>query len=302
MTINSSSFIKDLWPGIKNHFGANYNDYDGEYRMLFDVVDSDKRYEERVQRTGFGLAPQKAEGASLLYDTMQEGYTSRISNVSYALGAKITREAIDDNQYIELGASQARWLGRSMMQTKENVAANVYNRAFNSSYTGGDGKELLATDHPSQIGNQSNELAVAADLSEASLEDLAIQIMQCKDDRGLRVKLRPKRLIVPVDEFFNAQRILKSELQSNTANNDINVLRSAGVIPEVVTNHYLTDADAFFIMTDIPNEEGMVFQQRVAAELDQDSDFDTKNFCYSAYERYGVGWAAWRGLFGSPGA
>lgn len=302
MTINSSSFIKDLFPGLKNHFGVNYNDFDPEYRLMFDVVSSDKRYEERVQRTGYGLAPQKAEGSSLLYDTAQEGYTSRLTNVAYALGAKITREAIADNQYIELGQAQTRWMARSMMQTKENVAANVYNRGFNPSYVGGDGKELFATDHPSQAGNQSNELATPADLSEASLEDLCIQIMQAKDDRGLRINLRPKRLITATDEYFNAQRILKSELQSNTANNDINVLRAAGVIPEIVTGHYLTDADAFFIMTDIPQEEGMIFQQREEVSLEADNEFDTKNFCYSAYERYAAGWADWRGCFASPGA
>jgi len=302
MTITSSSFVKDLFPGLKNHFGVNYNDFDAEYRQLFDVVSSDKKYEERVQRTGYGLAAQKAEGASLLYDTAQEGYTSRITNVAYALGSKITREAIDDNQYIELGQSQTRWMARSMMQTKENVSANVYNRGFNSTYTGGDGKELLATDHPSLSGSQSNELATPADLSEASLEDLCIQIMQAKDDRGLRIQLRPKRLIVPTDLFFESQRILKSELQPNSANNDINVLRAAGVIPEVAVNHFLTDTDAFFIRTDLPSEEGMIFQQRVEADLEMDGDFDTKNMCYSAYERYGVGWADWRGLYGTAGA
>ena len=300
--ITTSSFIKDLWPGIKNHFGVNYNDFDAEYRLMFDVVSSDKRYEERVQRVGYGLAAQKAEGSSLLYDTANEGYTSRLTNVAYALGSKITREAIADNQYIELGQSQTRWMARSMMQTKENVSANVYNRGFNSSYVGGDGKELFATDHPSQSGNQSNELATPADLSEASLEDLAIQIMQAKDDRGLRINLRPRRLITATDEYFNAQRILKSELQSNTANNDINVLRAAGVIPEIVTGHYLTDADAFFIMTDIPEEEGMIFQQREEVSLEMDNEFDTKDLCYSAYERYAAGWADWRGAYGSSGA
>lgn len=255
-----------------------------------------------MAKAGYGLAAQKAEGASLLYDTANEGYTSRLTNVAYALGSKITREAIADNQYIELGQSQTRWMARSMMQTKENVAANVYNRGFNSSYVGGDGKELFATDHPSQSGDQSNELATPADLSEASLEDLCIQIMQAKDDRGLRINLRPRRLITATDEYFNAQRILKSELQSNTANNDINVLRAAGVIPEIVTGHYLTDADAFFIMTDIPEEEGMIFQQREEVSLEMDNEFDTKDLCYSAYERYAAGWADWRGAFGSPGA
>jgi phage major head subunit gpT-like protein len=300
--INSGSFPKLLFPGLKNLFELELDRYPDEYVDLFDVVDSDKRYEERVQMTGFGLAPRKPEGESLQYDSAQEGYTSRITNVPYALGFKITREAVRDNQYIELGERYSRWLGRSMKQTKENVCANVYNRAFNSSYTGGDGKELLATDHPSLSGDQSNELNPAADMSEASLEDLTIQIMEATDDRGLRIQLRPTRLITPVELYYEAGRILRSELQSGTANNDINALRAMGVIPEVSVNHYLTDADAFFIRTDMPEGEGMIFQQRDPLEFEQDNSFDTKNLCYSAYERYQPGWASWRGLFGSAGA
>ena len=301
MTITTSAFIKDLFRGLKSHFGDAYADYPEEYRQLFDVVDSSQKYEERVQRTGFGLAPRKPEGESIKYDTAQEGYTSRISNVAYALGAKITKEAIDDNLYIQLGEAQTRWMARSMMQTKENVGANVYNRAFNSSFVGGDGVELLSTAHPSLSGNQSNELAVAADLSEASIEDMTIQIMQAKDDRGLRIQLKPKSLITSVEEYYNACRILKSPLQSGNANNDINALNFKGVIKEVVTNHYLTDDDAWFIRTDIPTEEGMIWQTRNAIDFDRDNDFDTKNLQFSAYERYGVGWADWRGLYGSAG-
>lgn len=300
--INSGSFPKLLFPGLKNLFELELAQYSDEYVDLFDVVDSDKRYEERVQMTGFGLAPRKDEGESIQYDSAQEGFTSRLTNVPYGLGFKITREAVRDNQYIQLGERYSRWLARSMKQTKENVSANVYNRGFNSSYTGGDGKELFATDHPSLSGAQSNELNPAADMSEASLEDLTIQIMEATDDRGLRIQLRPTRLITPVELYYEAGRILRSELQSGTANNDINALRAMGVIPEVSVNHYLTDADAFFIRTDMPSGEGMIFQQRDPLEFEQDNDFDTKNACYSAYERYVAGWASWRGAYGSAGA
>ena len=300
--INSGSFPKLLFPGLKNLFELELSQYPDEYVDLFDVVDSDKRYEERVQMTGFGLAPRKSEGESIQYDSAQEGFTARLTNVPYALGFKITREAVRDNQYIQLGERYSRWLARSMKQTKENVSANVYNRGFNSSYTGGDGKELFATDHPSLAGDQSNALDPAADMSEASLEDLTIQIMEATDDRGLRIQLRPTRLITPVELYYEASRILRSELQSGTANNDINALRAMGVIPEVSVNHYLTDADAFFIRTDMPSGEGMIFQQRDPLEFEQDNDFDTKNACYSAYERYVAGWASWRGAYGSEGA
>jgi len=299
--ITSGSFPRLLFGGLKNLFELELDQYPDEYTQLFDVVESEQRYEERPQITGFGLAPRKPEGESMQFDTAQEGYTSRITNVPYALGFKITREAVRDNLYIDMGQRYVRWLARSMKQTKENVSANVYNRAFTASYAGGDGKELIATDHPSLSGDQSNELNPAATLSEASLEDLTIQIMKAKDDRGLRIQLQPTRLIVPTDLYYEANRILRSELQSGTANNDINVLRSRGVIPEVVVNHYLTDTNAFFIRTNMPTEEGLIFQQRDPLSFEEDNEFDTKNFCYSAYERYEAGWASWRGVYGSTG-
>lgn len=301
-TITTSAFIKDVFPGLKNHFEGSLAQYPDEWRDLVDVVSSEKRYEERVQRTGYGLAARKPEGEGIRYDDAQEGFTSRITNVAYAIGAKITHEALKDNLYIELGRQQSSWMARSMKQTKENVVANIYNRAFSASYTGGDGKELLATDHPSLAGDWSNELSPAVDLSEAALEDLAIQIMNTKDDRGLRIQLRPTKLIVPVQLMFEATRILETELRPDTANNDINALRSKGVIPSVAVNHYLTDADAWFIRTDMPTEEGLILQEREALSFDTDGDFDTKNVRYSAYERYGVGWASPRSLFGSQGA
>lgn len=300
--ITSSAFVKDLFPGLKRHFEAELAQYPDEYRDLFDTESSDKRYEERVQRTGFGLAPIKPEGEGTQYDSAQEGFTARMTNVTYALGFKITEEAMEDNLYMEVGAQYTAWLARAMKQTKENVAANVYNRGFSNSYVGGDGKELFATDHPSLSGSQSNELGTPADLSEDSLEDLTIQIMEATDDRGLRIQLKPAKLITPVQLYYEAGRILRSELQPGTANNDINALRAMGVIPSVVTNHYLTDPAAFYIRTDLPSGEGLIHQERRALRFDEDSDFDTSNMCYKASERYAFGWASWRSAFASAGA
>lgn len=301
MTITTGSHPKQLWPGVKKFFGDTYAEKPLVCDMVFDNYTSEKAYEEYVEETGFGLAPQKPEGQGVSYDTDAQGYTSRITNVTYALGAKITKEAISDNQYFPVAKKKAAKLARSMRQTKENVFANILNRGFNASYTGGDGKELFATDHPTLSGPQSNELAVAADLSEAAIEDLLIQIRQAKDSRGLRIQLKGQKLIVPPELEFEATRILSSVNQSGTANNDINAMKQLGMLPGgVVVWDYLTDADAWFIKTDCP--EGLIKQQRWALEATQDNDFDTTNACMKAVERYAGGWADWRGVFGSPGA
>lgn len=302
MTITSSAFVKDLFGGLSSHFEGSLAEHADEYTQLFDDVDSDKRYEEHVQRTTFGLAPVKPEGEPIQYDSAQEGFTSRITNVTYALGFKITEEAVEDNLYMDAGQECTTWLARAMNQTREHVSANIYNRAFNSAYAGGDGVELLSAAHPSLSGNQSNEMATASDLSEAALETLAIQIMDMTDDRGNKISLKPKRLIVPTALFFEASRILDSELRVGTENNDLNVLKAKGTIPEVATNHYLTDSDAFFIRTDLPQGEGLIFQKRRAVRFRQDDEFTNSNLCYKADERYGVGWKSWRGIVGSPGA
>lgn len=299
--ITTGSIAKLLWPGLNARWGLNYTEHPKEYTDLVDTFSSDMHYEEDQEMTGFGLAPVKTEGAAVSYDTMAQGYTTRYTHTEYALGFIITRVAIDDNQYEKVGMQRTGSLAFSMRQTKENVVANMYNRAFNSSYTGGDAKELLATDHPSLAGNWSNELAVAADMSEASLEDLVIQIGNATNARGLRISLQPKSLIIPVQLQFEAARILKSVGQSGTANNDINALRTMGAFPEgVKVNHYLTDTDAFFIRTNAP--ESLKFFQRIAAEFKQDGDFDTDNLKYKAYERYSTGWSDPRGLYGSAGA
>lgn len=298
--ISTGNIAKLLWPGLNARWGANYNEYPKEYTDLVDVFSSDMNYEEDQEMTGFGLAPIKPQGQPTTYDTMQQGVTSRYTHIAYSLGFIITREAIDDNQYEKVGMQRTGSLAFSMRQTKENVVANLYNRAFNSSYTFGDGKELLATDHPTLAGNASNELATPADFSEASMEDLCIQIMGATNSRGLRIALKPQKLIVPKELFFEAQRILKSTNQPGTANNDLNALRTTGIIPELAVNHYLTDADAFFIRTNVP--EGLKLFQRTAAEFKQDGDFDTDNLKYKAYERYSVGASDWRAIYGSTGA
>ena len=301
MVITTGTHPKSLWPGVKAFFGKTYREKPTVCGMVFDSMTSDKSYEEIVEETGFGLAPQKAEGASVSYDTDAQGYTTRLTNVTYGLGAIITREAIEDNQYESVATRKAAKLARSMRQTKENVHANVLNRAFTAAYAGGDGKELLATDHPSLSGNQSNELAVAADLSEASLEDLLIQIRQATDSRGLRIQLEGQKLIVPANLAFEATRILSSVNQAGTANNDINAMKALGLLPGgVVIWDYLSDVDAFFIKTDTP--EGLMTFQRRALALSQDNDFDTENARMKATERYVAGWGDWRGIYGSAGA
>jgi hypothetical protein len=298
--IATGSHPKALWPGVYAWFGAKYNEHPQQYTELFDIKSSSKNYEELVEQTGFGLAPVKAEGSSTAYDSHAQGATSRGTNVAYSLGYIVTREEKADNLYSEVSMQRAASLAFSMAQTRENVGANVYNRAFNNSYTGGDAKELCATDHPSLAGDMSNELATAADLSEASLEDLTINILDAKNSKGLKISLQPQCLIVPTALIYDAQRILESTLQSATANNDINALRSMSVIPKVVVNNYLTDSDAWFIRTNAPS--GLCWFDREPVQFTKDEDFDTDNAKAKAYMRFIPFWGDWRGVYGTPGA
>lgn len=298
--INTSNHPKALWPGVKAWWGVGYNDHQVEYTDLFDSFTSDKAYEEDVQLTGFGVAPVKAQGSSVTYDSEVQGPTTRYTHVAYALGYIVTHEELKDNLYAQVSAARAPALARSFRQTKERVAAGIYNRATTSGYTGGDGVVLLSTAHVNTSGGTwSNKLSVDADLSEASVEDLAIQIMQATDDRGLTINLMPKKLIVAPNNYFNACRIFDTELQPDTANNNVNVLKAKGVIPQVVVNHYLTDTDAWFVRTDVPN--GMKYYEREAIMFDQDNDFDTMNAKAKAYERYSFGWTDPRAVYGSTG-
>lgn len=299
--ITTGTHPKALWPGIHAHWGIVYDEHKVEYTDLFKTLSSSQSYEEDVETTSFGLAPVKAEGASVSYDTDTQGVTSRYTHVAYALGFIVSHEEMADNLYEMVGKRRAGSLAFSMRQTKENVGANVYNRGFNSSFTGGDGKEMLATDHPTLSGDQSNELATAADLSEASLEDLIIQVMGATNARGLKISLMPRRLIVPRQLWFEANRILNSVLQNDTANNALNVLKATNALPEgIKVNHYLTDTDAWFVPTNAPN--GLQHFNREAVSFTQDNDFDTSNAKAKCYERHSFKWTDWRGIFGSPGA
>jgi len=299
--INSSSFAKALWPGVNAWYGKSYNEYATEYTKLFDTYKSSKAFEEDVGVSSFGLAVVKPEGAAITFDSERQSFITRYSHVVYALGFVITREIMEDDQYDVVGQRKAQGLAYSMRQTKEVVAANIYNRAFNSAYVYGDGKELLATDHPNFAGGTwSNELATAADLSEAALEQACIDIAGFTNDRGLLIAAKPKTLIIPRQLMFEAKRILGSDLRVGTPNNDLNALKTLGVVPEVVVNHYLTDTDAWFIRTDVPH--GMKHFERRADSFEMDNDFDSENAKFKATARYSFGATDGRGLFGSPGA
>lgn len=299
--ITTGNIAKLLWPGLNARWGVSYTEHPKEYPDLVDLHTSDKNYEEDQELTGFGLAPVKTQGASIYYDTEGQGVTTRYTHINYGLGFIITEEAIDDNLYEKIGMQRTGNLAFSLRQTKENVVANLYNRGFSTSYPIADGAAMLSAAHPSFTGNQSNILATAADLSESSLEDLSIQIMQATNTRGMKIALMGRSVIVPPSLAFEATRILKSTLQSDTANNAVNAMRSMGLFPEgVKVNHYLTDLDAFFIRTNA--EDGLKLFQRKAATFAQDGDFDTSNLKYKASERYSVGATDWRGIYGTPGA
>lgn len=299
--INTGNIAKLLWPGLNAVWGTDYTEHPMEFGDLFESDTSEKAYEEDQLMPGFGLAPIKTEGASVAYDSTSQGVTSRYTHLAYALGFVVTQEAIRDNQYKSKALKGTKDLAFSFRQTKENVAANVYNRAFNSSYTGGDGSALCVSTHSTIAGSQSNVLSASADLSEASLEDMCVNIMNATNERGLKISLLPKSLIIPSQLVFEAARILKSQGQNDTANNAINALKSMGLFSDgAKVNHYLTDNDAWFVRTNAPN--GAKYFSRDAAEFAQDADFDTSNLKYKGYERYSFGWTDWRGVYGSPGA
>ncbi len=298
--ITTGSFAKALWPGVNAWYGKSYSEYPVEHDKLFDKYSSRKAWEEDVGMTSFGLAMIKGEGAPVMFDTEQQGFVSRYTHVEYALGFIITKNMVEDDLYDVVGERKAKSLAFSMRQTKETVAANVYNRAFNSNYTGGDGLELLSTAHINVAGGTwANELTTAADISEASLEQALIDIAGFTNDRGLKIAVRAKNIIVPKELDFEVNKILKTEYEVGTANNTVNIVR--GRFPGGVTvNHYLTDTDAWFIRTDAPH--GMKHFERRADSFGMDNDFDTDNAKFKATARYSFGWTDPRGAFGSPGA
>ena len=300
--ITSSSFAKLLWPGLNAIYGKAYNDYPQEWDKLFEMNKSDRAYEEDVGLSSFGLASVKNEGAPITYDSERQGFTSRYNHVVYALGFMITREIYEDDQYGKVGSQKAKGLARSMRQTKEIVGANVYNRAFaGSGFLGGDGKTLIAADHPNVAGGTfSNVIGTAADLSEAALEQAVIDIAGFRDDRGLLIAAKPRSLVIPYQQQFEAKRILGADGRVGTDLNDPNVLKDLGIFSSVITNHYLTDADAWFILTDV--NDGLKYFERRGDAFEMDNDFDTENAKFKATARYSFGWSDPRGVYGSAGA
>ena len=306
MAISRSQLVKELEPGLNALFGLEYNRYDNEHAEIFLTETSDRAFEEEVMLSGFAAAAAKSEGAPVVFDDATEAYTSRYTHQTFALAFAITEEAIEDNLYDRLAARYTRALARSMSQTKQQIAADVLNNAFNSSVTGGDGVELCATNHPlANGGTFRNELSTAADLSETSLEQSLIDIAAFVDERGLKIALQGIKLIIPKELQFTAERVLKTPLSTNQSNNfaknDINAVLNMGMIPQGYrVNHFLTDTDAFFIMTDAPN--GLKHFVRSPIKTAIEGDFDTGNVRFKARERYSFGFSDARGIFGSPGA
>ena len=306
--ITSFSFAKALWPGVNQWYGDEYKQYPVEWDKLFEKNTSRKAFEEDVGGSYFGLANIKSEGQSYEYDSARQGFTSRYQHVVYGLGFIITRETVEDDQYDVVGKMKAQSLAFSMRQTKEIIAANVYNRAFNSSYVGGDSATLVASaggggssTAPNVAGGTyTNGVATASDLSEAALEQACIDIASFTNDRGLKIAVRPRRLVIPKELMFEATRILKTEGQVYSADNTLNAIKTMGMIPEVVVNHYLTDTDAWFILTDVKN--GLKYFERRGDEFGMDEDFDTENAKYKASARYSFGCTDRRAIYGSPGA
>ena len=301
MAISRAQLLKELLPGLNALYGLEYDKYENEHSEIYETESSDRSFEEEVKLSGFGAAPVKAEGASISYDNAQEHYTARYTHETVAMGFSVTEEAMEDNLYDSLSARYTKALARAMAYTKQTKAAALLNTGF-TSFNSGDGVTLFSTSHPTVGGGtNANRLAVNADLNETSLEQAVIDISAFTDERGLLIAARPRKLIVPPALMFVATRLLQTELRTGTADNDTNALRSNGSIPEGYrVNHYLTDTDAFFITTDIPN--GMKHFERTAMATSMDGDFDTGNVRYKARERYSFGVSDPLGMFGSPGA
>jgi hypothetical protein len=301
MAISRAQLLKELLPGLNALFGLEYKKYEDEHAEIYETENSERSFEEEVKLSGFGAAPVKNEGSAISYDNAQEAFTARYNHETIAMGFAITEEAMEDNLYDSLSSRYTKALARAMAYTKQVKAAYPLNAGF-SAYQSGDGVSLFNTSHPLVSGGvNSNRPSVGVDLNETSLEAAVIQIADWTDERGLLIAARPRKLIVPPDLMFVAQRILATELRPATADNDINALRSMGVVPEGFSvNHYLTDTNAWFLMTDVPN--GMKHFVRAPLETSMDGDFDTGNVRYKARERYSFGVSDPLGIWGSPGA
>jgi len=301
MAISRAQLAKELEPGLNALFGLEYDRYENEHAEIFEEETSDRAFEEEVMLGGFTSAPVKEEGTAITFDDAQETYTARYTHETIALAFSITEEAIEDNLYDRLAARYTKALARSMAQTKQIKAAAILNNAFDSTAPIGDGATLCSSSHPSLSGNQRNQLSVAADLNETSLEQMLIDIAGITDERGLKVAIRGVKLVIPKELQFIAERLLNSDLRPGTADNDTNANRSMGMLPEgAVVNHFLTDTDAYFILTDAPN--GFKMFNRSPIKTAMEGDFDTGNMRFKARERYSFGVSDWRSVFGTAGA
>jgi len=302
MAISRAQMLKQLIPGLNALFGMEYKRYAPEHTQVYETESSDRSFEEETKLSGFGAAPVKSEGSAIQYDTAQEAFTSRYTHETVALGFAITEEAMEDNLYASLSARYTKALARGMAHTKQVKAAAVLNNGFNSAFAGGDGQALFSASHPLVGGGtNSNVPSVAVDLNETALENAVIQIAAWTDERGLLIAAQPKKLVLPTALQFVAERLLKTVQRVGTSDNDINALKSMSAIPGgYAINHYLTDPDAWFMLTDVPN--GLKHFERVKLKTGSDTDFDTGNARYKARERYSFGWSDPLGIWGSAGA
>ena len=300
MAISRQQLAKELEPGLNALFGLEYKQYENQNQEIFETESSDRAFEEEVMLTGFDKAAVKSEGAGVTYDTAQETYTARYMHETVALAFSLTEENVEDNLYDKISTRYTKALARSMAQTKQTKGANVLNLAFTAATVGGDNESLIGNAHPTLAGNLSNTPTTQSDLSETSLEQAMIDIGNFKDERGLKIAARGMKLIIPADGQFTAERITKSAQRVGTADNDINALKSMGMIPQgFVVNNYINDGDQWFIKTDVPN--GMKHFTRAALKTAMEGDFETGNMRYKARERYSFGWSDWRGVYGSDG-
>jgi len=301
MVISRMQLVKELEPGLNALFGLEYDRYENQDKEIFDTESSDRAFEEEVMLGGFANAAVKPEGQGVTYEDAQETYTARYTHETIALAFSLTEEAVEDNLYDKISTRYTKALARSMANTKQVKGSNIINNSTTSGYTGGDGALLVSASHPTLSGNQTNVLTTAADLNETSLEAALIQIAQMKDERGLKIALRGMKLILPVNLQFVAERLLNSAGRVGTADNDINAIKSMGMVPQgYVINNFLTDTDAWYVKTDAPN--GLKHFNRAPIRTAMEGDFDTGNVRYKARERYSFGWSDWRGIFGTPGA
>ena len=301
MAISRAQLLKELLPGLNALFGLEYKTYGEEHKEIYETETSERSFEEETKLSGFSAAPVKAEGAAIAYDNAQEAWTARYNHETIALGFSITEEAVEDNLYDSLSKRYTKALARAMAYTKQVKAASVLNNGFSSSYTGGDGQPLFSASHPLVSGGTNSNRLTASDLNETSLEAAVIQIAGWTDERGLLIAAKPGKLIVPPSLMFTAKRLLDTELRVATADNDINALKAMGSIPGGYTvNHFLTDTNAWFLTTDVPN--GMKHFVRTPLQNSMDGDFDTGNVRYKSRERYSFGWSDPLGMFGSPGS